>query len=297
MESVIESFADKGLLDLTQLRTFVTVCELRSFTAAARSLQISQSTASLHVRRLESTLRCVLLLRNTHSVVVTDRGDALVSIARSMLRANARAFESLSPSTLRGHVRLGVSEDFVLSRLPSVLSSFRRDHPLVELQLVVGLSAVLTKKLERRELDLMLGKRLPSSSSEDIVFRDELVWFGHRSLELEKDETVPLLLYPPPSVSRAAALSVLEAGGRKWRIACTSGSLTGLFAAAAAGLGILAHARTLRPPGLQEISGSARLPNLPTIEFVAIARMPADEPTLALRNALQEGQRRLVADN
>ena len=50
-------------------------------------------------------------------------------------------------------------------------------------------------------------------------------------------EPLPLLLYPAPSVTRARALETLEAVDRRWRVAFTSASLTGLTAAARAGLG------------------------------------------------------------
>ena len=49
------------------------------------------------------------------------------------------------------------------------------------------------------------------------------------------------------------ALEALERDGRAWRIACTSGSLSGLRAAALAELGIVLNARGLIPDGLAEL--------------------------------------------
>jgi len=77
-----------------------------------------------------------------------------------------------------------------------------------------------------------------------------------------------LILYPPPSTSRAVALEALERVGRPWRIVCTSTSLSGLNAAALAGLGICVQCEGFAPAGLSEVPRSAQLPALGSIEFV-----------------------------
>jgi DNA-binding transcriptional LysR family regulator len=68
--------------------------------------------------------------------------------------------------------------------------------------------------------------------------REKLVWVGSEPPITEPDRPLPLILYPPPSISLATALETLERAGRNWRIVCTSSSFSGLNAAALAGLGI-----------------------------------------------------------
>jgi DNA-binding transcriptional LysR family regulator len=104
-----------------------------------------------------------------------------------------------------------------------------------------------------------------------------------------------LILYPPPSVTRERVLRTLEAAGRPWRIACTSGSLTGLRAAALAGLGVLAVAEGLIPPGLVALPPAAGLPELGHTEFAlrAAARVPRP-PALQLADAVLAYGERLV---
>jgi DNA-binding transcriptional LysR family regulator len=79
---------------------------------------------------------------------------------------------------------------------------------------------------------------------------------------------LPLILYPPPSITRQIALAALERSGRAWRIVCTSGSLSGLRAATLAGLGVTVFAQGLIPPGLAELPGGHGLPDLDAVEFV-----------------------------
>ena len=76
---------------------------------------------------------------------------------------------------------------------------------------------------------------------------------------------------PRPTIADAhrRLLRTLERAGRPWRIVCASGSLSGLRAAALAGLGVTVHAHGLMPEGLQEVAAAYRLPDLGDVEFVA----------------------------
>src|SRR5258708_33481005 len=140
------------MLDPTLLRTFLAVIQTRSFTQAAIQLGLQQSTVSQHVRKLEKEIGRRLFVRDTHSVVPTTDGDAMIEFAQSILEVNERAQSYFSGSELRGRIRFGTSEDFVLSRLPEVLRTFMRAHPLVTLELTVAPSGILNRMLKRGEL-------------------------------------------------------------------------------------------------------------------------------------------------
>jgi DNA-binding transcriptional LysR family regulator len=136
--------------------------------------------------------------------------------------------------------------------------------------------------VDHGEIDLLFAKRSPGRTGGTPVWRDRFVWVGGPDLaRLGPDDTVPLVSYPPPSLSRAAAIAALEEHGRPWRMACTSGSLSGLRAAALAGLGVVAHAETLIPAGLVRVG--AGLPELGSFDFVlSTGRREPTEPARAL---------------
>ena len=141
----------------SQLRTFLAVAQTLSFTQAARRLGLRQSTVSQHVRRLEEATGRPLFTRDTHSVELTEDGEAMLGFARTILQAHERAAAFFTGTRLRGRLRFGASEDFVLTRLPEILESFRRDHPEVELELTVELSGTLHRQLAAGRLDLVLA--------------------------------------------------------------------------------------------------------------------------------------------
>jgi DNA-binding transcriptional LysR family regulator len=288
---VITNCNEQAVFDPNLLATFVTVAKARNFTEAGRRLGLQQSTVSQHVRRLEEAASRRLFVRDTHSVALTVDGEAMLGLAQGILEANERARRYFAGSELRGRVRFGASEDFVQSRLPEVLREFTRVHRAVDLELTVGLSGGLLEALDAGELDLVLAKRRPGEDRGQLVRREKLVWLGSETALADPDRPLPLILYPPPSISRAVALEVLERTGRSWRIVCTSSSFSGLTAAALAGLGITVQGDGFVPAGLAVLPG---LPDLGQIEFVIAGpgrtlRGPAD----ALATAILENAYRL----
>ncbi|MFF4245535.1 LysR substrate-binding domain-containing protein [Streptomyces sp. NPDC001822] len=258
------------MYDPVQLRTFLAVAQTLSFTRAARRLGVRQSTVSQHVRRLESETGRRLFDRDTHRVDLTEDGEAMLGFARTILQANERAAAFFTGTRLRGRLRFGASEDFVLTRLPEILESFRREHPDVELELTVELSGTLHRQLAAGRLDLVLAKRRAGDTHGELVWHDTLAWIGAPHLRVDPDRPVPLIAFPPPGITRARALEVLEEHGRSWRFACTSASLSALVAAARAGLGVMAHTRGLIPPGLVPVPARAGLPELGDVDFVLL---------------------------
>src|ERR1700756_3000878 len=281
------------MFDPTLLATFVTVAKARSFTEAGRRLGLRQSTVS-HIRRLEEAVSRRLFVRDTHSVALTMDGEAMLGLAQGILEANERARRYFAGSNLRGRVRFGASEDFVQSRLPEVLREFTGVHRAVDLELTVGLSGGLLQTLDAGELDLVLAKRRPGEDRGRLVRREKLVWVGSHPALLEPDRPLPLILYPPPSISRAIALEALERTGQSWRIVCTSSSFSGLNAAALAGLGVTVQAGGVLPLGLTVLAPCPALPELGHIEFVlAGPRHSLRGPAGALATAILDNAYRL----
>ena len=264
------------MLDLSQLRSFVTVEQMGSFTLAAERLGLGQSTVSQHIQRLETSLGRRLLERDTHKVVLTGDGEALLSHARAMLSIEGQVQSLFKSGSLRGRLRLGVSEDFVTSQLPAVLEDFVRSHPSVDLELTVALSGVLYEMQDAGAIDLVLAKRRLGDELGRLVYREPLVWLARDPEHVLSSGPLPLIAFPPPSVTRAIALEALGRHGVAWRIVCTCGSLSGLTAAARAGMGVLVQPKSTAPTGLMEIA-PGWLPILEDVEFVLVPRKGADQ--------------------
>jgi len=260
-----------GTYDPDLLVTFLAVAETRSFSEAARRLGLRQSTVSQHVRRLETAARRRLFDRDTHSVALTVDGQALTVLAADILTAHSRAERYFSNAELRGRVRFGASEDFALSSLlPRVLRAFSSSHPAVDLEMTVGLAADLYERMDEGALDLIFAKRRRGDGRGRRVWREEMIWIAAADWRRDPDRPLPLVLYPPRSVTREAILVALEGANVPWRIACTCGSLSGLVGAVLGGLGVGAQSACLRAEGLVALGPEAGLPPLGETEFVVV---------------------------
>jgi DNA-binding transcriptional LysR family regulator len=234
-------------------------------------LGLRQSTVSQHLQKLELATGRKLLERSTHRLRVTPDGEAVLEHARRVLEEYDHLAEFLKGAPLRGRLRFGTSEDFVLSALPDVLVAFARRHPEVDMEVTAGLSQDLHREFDAGALDIIFVKRRPGDRHGQTVWREPIAWTARPDYRLDPDAPVPLLLYPAPSVTRGKAISTLEDARRAWRIAFTSGSLSALTAAARAGLGLMPHSVRLMPQGLAVMAPQRSLPKLPDIEFVIFA--------------------------
>jgi DNA-binding transcriptional LysR family regulator len=256
--------------DPVQLETFLAVAQTRSFTQAAVRLGIRQPTVSQHIRKLEQATGRILVLRDTHSVSLSPDGEAMIGFARNILASYGQAERFFSGAQPRGRLRLGMSDDLALTRLPQILRDFRRDNPLVDLDLAVDQSGTLHRRLENDRLDLFLGKRPTGDDRGRLVQRERLVWVGTNNTKLAPDRPVPLVVYPSPSISRTHMQDALDATHTPYRSVCLCRGVNGLIAAVVAGIGISAMARSLVPADLTVLGPRHQLPELGQIDLVLL---------------------------
>jgi DNA-binding transcriptional LysR family regulator len=272
------------LLHPDLLRSFSVIASAGSFSGAARSLGLRQSTISQHLQKLEAAMERRLIDRNTHGLRVTPEGEAILEHVRGILEEYNRMDEFLRGVPLRGRLRFGTSEDFVLSALPDVLAAFIRRHPEIDMELTAGFSEDLYRGFDSGALDIILVKRRTADRRGAVAWREPLAWTARAGFRVDSGTALPLLLYPAPSLTRTKAVEALETSKRSWRIAFTSGSLNALTAAARAGLGLMPHSARLMPQGLAVIAPARNLPRLPDIEFVILGpsgRNPVSEALTA----------------
>ena len=264
-------------LDLDLVRTFLVVCEQRSFTRAGGRLGRSQSAVSLQIRRLEDQLGQSLLSRDPRHVVLTEQGESFLPQARRLLRLNDEILAGLAADDVEGEVRLGAPEDFATLHLPTVLGAFARSHPKVALTVTCDLTLNLLDSLREGTLDMALVKREPLGPDLGVrVWREPLVWVALDAELAQRAGPMPLVAAPSPCVYRKRAIAALDAEGRAWRAAYTSPSLAGQLAALRGGLGLSVLPREMAPDDLTILTEG--LPRLEDAEIALIKARGASPP-------------------
>src|SRR5579871_2495604 len=135
------------MLDTDQLRSFLAIVDLGSFTKAAERVHKTQSAVSMHIRRLEETLGCALFVKQGRGARLTAEGESLIDYARRIVVVEASAVAALSRKGLRGATRLGIPDDYAEAFLAEILTRFNRRHPLVDVAVVCENSVELAAQV------------------------------------------------------------------------------------------------------------------------------------------------------
>lgn len=147
-------------MELRQLRYFACAAEQLSFSDAAKSLNIAQSTLSQQVRQLEDELGVQLFERNSHTVSLTEAGAELLPFARRTLYDADSCVARMNDldSLLTGTLDIGVTYSFS-PILTETLMEFTKKYPKVRLNISYRPMAELMAMLEARTVDFVLAFR------------------------------------------------------------------------------------------------------------------------------------------
>jgi DNA-binding transcriptional LysR family regulator len=252
-------------LDMDLLRTLVTARQLGSFNRAASRLGRSQSAISQQMRKLEEQLGERLFQKEGRGWALTEAGEVVLAYARRILELNDEAVSAVREHTLDGEVRFGCPADFAESWLPGALARFKLEHPTTRVEVAVDRNRMLLERLDAGELDLVLALANDSRADAELVSALQLLWIGAAAGAgnvINTAEPVQLAMFEAPCFFRQGALTALDRAGLPWRIAFTSPSLSGLWAAVSAGLGITLRTAVGLPAGVKPLTNSG-LPSAP----------------------------------
>lgn len=128
---------------LKRMSVFAKVVELGSFTAAARQLQMSVSSISQTVAKLEDELQVKLLNRSTRSLGLTEAGKIYYQGCRRMLHEAQDVHEQLYAfnNTPIGTLRIGSSSTMAQNVLAKMTAQMLKEHPGLSVNLVTGIPA------------------------------------------------------------------------------------------------------------------------------------------------------------
>jgi DNA-binding transcriptional LysR family regulator len=124
-------------MDNHNLKAFITVAELGSFSDAAEHLYLTQSAISKRIALLEQQIGKRLFDRIARQVSLTEAGQALLPRARRILQEYENALQAINDLSgeASGTLRLAISHHLGLHRLPPVLKQFAQKYPNVSLDI------------------------------------------------------------------------------------------------------------------------------------------------------------------
>jgi len=248
-------------LDLDTLRTLVTAQDLGGFAQAADRLGRTPSAISLQMKRLQDELGTSIFRKRGRGLSLTEAGQTALSYARRILALNDELLDTLHGASLAGLIRIGCPQDFA-PILPGVLSQFATLYPRMQIELRVEGNATLADAIEKSEIDIALLIGQEDRSTAQNIGDLDLIWIASENFASPADEPLPLSALGPQCAFRKLMLQQLDEIERPYRIAATSPSLNGLWAAVLGGLGVTARTVLALPGTLIHGESLFGLPSL-----------------------------------
>src|SRR5215467_4299576 len=143
-------------IDFRHLRSFAVLAQVGNFSAAGRTLGLSQPAVSRQIGALEAAFNVRLFERLGRRATLTFAGHAL----RGRLERLMREAESLPRviadlrESVQGELRIGASTTMANTMVPALLGAYRRKFPQVRLALENNIAARLFESLERGAIDI-----------------------------------------------------------------------------------------------------------------------------------------------
>ena len=253
-------------LDPELLQAFVAVADHRSFTRAAATLNRTQSAVSMQIKRLEDRIGVELFHRTKANVDLSSAGEGLLGYARRILTLNEEAVARLREQRIEGVVRLGVMDDYGTAIVPPLLASFLAGYPRIHVEMETGLTASMPARLGEA-YDLVIAMHPAGRGDGEFLRREQAVWASSAEHPVEKQDPLPVALYPQGCLFRRWAMEALDAAKRRWRLAFVSHSLAAVEAIAAQGLAVTVVKRGTFPSRLRVLTERDGLPPLPTADI------------------------------
>ncbi len=275
--------------DSELLRSFVAVATHRNVTRAAKTINRTQSSVSIHIKRLESELSQNLFDRLPRGMALTEEGRSLLPVAQRAL-AEVDSIVDLFKDPLTGTLRLGIPDDYSRIVLQRALFSFSRQNGGVQVQVTCGCTESYPELIETNQLDLAVHSARPSDT-DPILFSEPMVWAAHRDFDLKVDEPIPLAVLDRTCWWKNVPTNALVEAGLDWTVMFSSESHDGVRAAIQSRMAV----GVLPESGLPEdVLAIDRLPNLPASDLsILSAKNGPDQLVDTMTEALRAAFRSL----
>ncbi|GFN24227.1 LysR family transcriptional regulator [Thermanaeromonas sp. C210] len=213
-------------MNLSHIRAFCTVAQVKSMSEAARILHISQSSLSYQIQLLENDLEAELFTRTNKGVELTELGEIVYEYGQTLLQLVENMKRDLA-NWKSGHERLivGASSTIGSYALPCTIYTFKEKYPEANIRLLVANREETIRRLLERTVDLGLIEgpvEVPGLVTRGVA-EDELLlivpssWPSSGSIGLEELRRLPLIIREEGSGTRQTIEKALGEHGLSLR--------------------------------------------------------------------------------
>lgn len=141
-----------------KLKVFCTVAETKSFSKTSEIIHLTQPAVSLQIQALEELYETKLFDRSSSSINLTTAGEVLYRYAKDILALYAELEKEIGKLTglIKGSITVGASTTIGNYVLPSVIVDFKKTHPKIKINVLIGNTKRILDFLNSGVIDLGL---------------------------------------------------------------------------------------------------------------------------------------------
>ncbi len=145
-------------MTLTELRYIIAVAREHHFGRAAKACFVSQPTLSVAIKKLEDELGVAIFERGSNEVSLSPIGERIIQQAQQTLESadSIKQLAQHGKNQLAGPLRIGAIHTIGPYLYPALIPLLRKAAPEMPLVVEENYTAVLTEKLKRGELDIII---------------------------------------------------------------------------------------------------------------------------------------------
>ncbi len=180
-----------------KLKVFCTVAETKSFSKTSQIIHLTQPAVSLQIQALEELYETKLFDRSSSSINLTSAGEVLYRYAKNILVQYSELEKEIGKITglIKGSITIGASTTIGNYLLPSVVFDFKKNHPKIKINILIGNTNRVLDLLNSGVIDfgLVEGETTRSKIRAEALLSDELVFILPAIHPLAKKKSISLL--------------------------------------------------------------------------------------------------------
>ncbi|MGG1572522.1 LysR family transcriptional regulator [Fictibacillus sp. NRS-1165] len=177
--------------------------ENANLTKAAERFYMTQPALTYRLRQIEKEFQIVIFSKNGKNMKMTPAGEYLVGYAKRILMdlRGTREYLLNMGNEVQGSLKIGVSSNFGLYNLPSILEYLVNQYPNLHVNVDTGFSTEIVDLLMEGEIDVSIVKGEYNWPDQKYLLSEEnICLISKNKLDLHKLPQLPLINRKEPTV-------------------------------------------------------------------------------------------------
>lgn len=166
--------------NLNFLRYFLSACEAKSISQAAKENFVSQSALSQAIKKLETELGKPLITHENNRFRLTPEGSLLFEKCKHLFALFTEIEDAFNEQegVFKGKLPFACTHSFALSCLPGYLSQLAKEHPFVEPIVRFGHTGTVVALVNKGEVDF----GIVLDNDDFSAYEQTVIYKGHHKL-------------------------------------------------------------------------------------------------------------------